>query len=371
MHVEKVLVTGSSGFVGTHLVAALVARGYAVHATSRRRPKYLDRPEFKSVRFFPADLHDGAVLADALQGVTTVFHVAALFDFFATYEQLHRANVDGTDTLCRLSRAAGVKRFVNFGSGAVYGKSYGNKLVSESDEPRPTDRYARSKWEAEKKMFEHHGKDGMLTVSLRLGGIYGPGSKYGDAKALYLIKKGLLFTRPGLTRAVSSHIHVLDAVRFAILVATMPTLFRADAQTVSDVAINVSDNSPTANGDLLRAADRVLPATWPVGETGIRLPRMRYLGIPVPGVVLKLFAWLAEFVARLTGTKPLFEVESIDYITCGHGLANARMRASGYQFAYPAILDALPEIIAGYEKTGWAVFRDGDDGSFTVELETL
>lgn len=368
---EKVLVTGASGFVGTHLVAALVARGFDVHATSRRRPTYLDRPEFKSVRFFAADLHQEAELASALQGVTTVFHVGALFDFFASYAELHQVNVDGTDKLCSLARKAGVRRFINFGSGAIYGTGYGNKLVTETDEPMPTDRYAKSKWEAEKKMFAHHGQDGMLTTSLRLGAIYGPGSKYGDAKALYLLKKGLLFTRPGLTTVLSSHIHVRDAVRFAILVAGNPALFRSDAKAVSDVAINVCDNTPTSNGDLLSAADKLLPATWPVPGLGIRLPRMRYLGIPVPGFVLKLFAWLAEFVARVTRTRPLFEVESIDYITCGHALANERMRAAGYELAYPAILGALGEIIAWYEKTGWSVFRDGADSMFAVEVEAL
>jgi UDP-glucose 4-epimerase len=357
---EKVLVTGASGFVGTHMVAALAARGYDVTATSRRRPAYLDRPAFRNVRFVAADLHDEAALARALEGVTTVFHIGALFNFFASLDELMRVNAGGTDTLARLARQAGVKRFVNFSSGAIYGTAYGNQLVTELDEPKPGDRYAKSKWAAEQKLFEHHGKDGMLAVSLRLGAIYGPGSAYGDAKALYLLKKGLLFTRPGLTNVRSSHIHVTDAVNAAIHIAAQPGAFREDAKLVSDIAMNVCDDAPTYNADLLRKADAHLPKTWPVPGLGLRLPRMRYLGVPVPGAVLKLFAWLAELLARATGTRPIFEIESIDYITCGHGLANERLRATGYVFLYPSILEALPATIAWYERTGWRVFQDGD-----------
>lgn len=357
---EKVLVTGASGFVGTQLVAALAARGFQVVATSRRKPGYLNRPAFAGVEFVAADLHDEAKLARALAGVTTVYHVGALFDFHASYDQLYQVNVLGTDKLAKLARAAGVKRFVNFGSGAIYGTGYENKLVTELDPPNPADRYAKTKWEAEQKLFEHHNKDGMLAVSLRLGAIYGPGSRYGDAKALYLLKKGLLFTRPGMTNVLSSHVHVADAAAAAIYLAGLPGTFREDAKHVSDIAVNVCDNAPTFNADLLKMADRVLPKTWKVPGLGIRLPRMRYLGIPVPGAVLKAFAWLAETFARATGTRPLFEVESIDYITCGHGLANDRLRATGYQFQFPSILEALPGIIAWYEKTGWRVFKDGD-----------
>lgn len=357
---ERVLVTGASGFVGTHLVAALAARGYDVVATSRRKPSYLDDAAFAGVRFVAADLHDEQALSRALEGVATVYHVGALFDFHASYDELRRVNVAGTDRLAGLARRAGVKRFVNFSSGAIYGTGYDNKLVSELDPPHPTDSYARTKWEAEQALFAHHNRDGMLVVSLRLGAIYGPGSRYGDAKALYLLKKGLLFTRPGLKNVLSSHVHVRDAVGAALHLAALPETFRDDARDLSDVAVNIADDAPTYNGDLLKLADRVLPATWRLPVLGLRLPRMRYLGIPVPAGVLKAFAWAAEAFARATGTRPLFEVDSIDYITCGHGLANDRLKAAGYRFEYPAILEALPGIVAWYEKTAWRVFKDGD-----------
>lgn len=365
---EKVLVTGASGFVGTHMVAALAARGYEVVATSRRRPAYLDRPPFAAVRFVPADLADEAALARALEGVTAVFHIGALFDFFAPYEDLYRVNVEGTDRLARLARRAGVQRFVNFSSGAIYGIGYGNKLVTELDTPVPSDRYSRSKWTAEQTLFTHHNQDGLLIVNLRLGAIYGPGSAYGDAKALFLLKKGLLFVRPGLTNVLSSHIHVKDAVNAAIHLANTPGVFRADAKTAADVAINVCDPAPTYNAELLRMADKHLPATWRL--FGIALPRMRYLGVPMPAFVLKVFAWLAELFAKATGTKPLFEVESIDFISCGHGLANERLAATGFAFAFPSILEALPGTIAWYERTGWQVFKDGDV-STALEVQTV
>lgn len=355
----RVLVTGASGFVGSHWVDHLVEEGCEVVATSRRRPGYLAREKFRGVRWIEADVTRPDTLPPLLEGVECVYHAAALFDFFARERDLMRVNADGTENLCRAARRAGVRRFVNVSSGAIYGKLYENRLCREADPPRPSDKYAQSKWEQEQRVFAHQGKDGFLAVSLRPGAIYGPGSRYGDAKALYLLKRGILFGRPGLKEVLSSHVHVRDVVRAARFLADRPETWVQNPMDPSDLAYNVCDQTPTFNGELLSRASELLPDKGLLG----------YWNVRIPAWVLKVSAWFVEAGARLIRVRPLFEVDSIDYITCGHGLTNERLTATGFRFLYPDLLAGLGETIAWYERTGWAVFRRGGSDAGGVDLE--
>jgi hypothetical protein len=73
--------------------------------------------------------------------------------------------------------------------------------------------------------------------------------------------------------------------------------------------------------------------------------------------MLKLAALLAESLARLTNSKPLFDRVSIDYITTQRALDNRKLKKTGYQLLYPRIFNALEETIRWYEETGWRAFR--------------
>ncbi|MBI4616499.1 MAG: NAD-dependent epimerase/dehydratase family protein [Planctomycetes bacterium] len=345
--IRRYLVTGASGFVGTYLVADLAQRGYDVVATSRRRPGYLDREAFARVRFAPADIRIPGALDAALEGVERVYHVAALFDFFARERDLLRTNVEGTRNLLTASARAGVKEFVLFGSGAIYGKEYENRLAREEDPPRPTDAYARSKWEQERAAVEAN-RGGLAVLTLRPGAIYGPGSVYGDARALYLLKKGLLFGKPGMAAVVSSHVHVRDVVRAATWLADRRESWLPGSNDPSAFVYNLADRSPALTHELLAAAAREVRDKGLLGFWNLRIPAWS----------LKLSAHVVEACARLLRIRPLFEVDSIDYITCGHGLANGRLLASGFEFDYPDLMDGLRATIRWYEETGWSVFRE-------------
>jgi nucleoside-diphosphate-sugar epimerase len=344
---ERVVVTGASGFVGSYLVAALVGRGDEVVATSRHRPAYLDARAFRSVRFVPADVRDRAALAPALEGARRVYHSAAVFDFYAKERELLSVNADGTSTLVDMAIASGVSEFVNISSGAVYGIRYGNQVVGEDASPSPADKYARSKWEQEKRVVERASPT-FKVASLRPGAIYGPGSRYGDAIAMYLLKKGILFGTPCLSKVISSHVHVDDVCRAAIHLGDR-ALTGTTTPDPGSVAYNTSDSSPTFNEELLREVAALVP------EKGL-LGFWRHVRIPAFG--LKLAAYLAEAWAAVRGVRPLFEVASIDYITCGHGLSNKKLLATGFELAHPSLVDGLKETVQWYEATGWRVFKD-------------
>lgn len=342
----RTLVTGASGFVGSHLVDVLVEEGTPVTATSRHRPRYLDRPKYAAVRYVPSDLREPSSLRPAVEGQEIVFHSAALFDFFARQEELYATNAVGTRNLLAACRESGTSRFVNISSGAIYGTSYENNLVKESDRPYPSDKYSASKWAAEQEVFETYGSGKLQAISLRPGAIYGPGSRYGDAKALYLMKRGFLFGKPGLKEVISSHVHVRDMARAALHLSRRPESWVPGASEPHQIAFNISDHSPTFNGDLLDKASALMP------EKGL----LGYFNVRIPAWLLKTSAFFVEYGAKLIRKRPWFEVDSIDYITCGHGLSNEKFSATGYAFQYPSILDAIEEVIRWYEETDWAVF---------------
>jgi len=106
------LVTGVTGFVGSHIARQLASRGERVRAlvrpTSRR-----DALEGVAVEFVEGDLRDGASLERAMRGVERVFHVAADYRLWTRRpEELYESNVEGTRRLLELAGQAGVKRIV-------------------------------------------------------------------------------------------------------------------------------------------------------------------------------------------------------------------------------------------------------------------
>jgi len=346
---KRILITGCGGFVGPYMIDLAGEKGYKVTASDLRMPEYLKNSKYREVEFLQSDLRDKKSLERVVKDNKRIYHIGAVFDFFAGEKDLVRTNVEGTDNLCRVAKDNGVEEFINWSSGGIYGKKYGNKLVKETDPPLPTDNYAQSKWEAECVAFMHNGHNGLKVISLRPGAIYGPGSRYGDASALFLMKRGLLFATPGFADPLSSHAHVKDVVNAALYLSEREGSYDPNATAPADIAFNICDDSPARSRDLLNTASKLL------GKKGL----LGFFNFRIPATGVKIAARLAETWARITGTKPLFEADSIDYIACGRAIDNEKLRKAGYKLLYPDILASLKETIEWYEKTNWKVFKEG------------
>jgi nucleoside-diphosphate-sugar epimerase len=119
---ERVLVTGASGFVGARLVATLAAQGVPVVALHRRETDARRYPP--SVAVMIADLRDEAACGRLLDGVDTVFHLAAVRDRPGTSPQAFTSvNETATLRLLRQGVAARIDRFVHVASAQIYGPS--------------------------------------------------------------------------------------------------------------------------------------------------------------------------------------------------------------------------------------------------------
>lgn len=172
------LVTGGAGFIGSHLVHALVERGEKVRVLdnfSTGRRENLEGLEGR-IELIEGDLGDPAVLAKAVQGIDYIFHQAALPSVARSVEDplaSHAANATGTFNLLLAAKAAKVKRVVYASSSSVYGDS--PVLPKEEGmRPEPKSPYAASKLAGEGYCLAFWKAYGLETVSLRYFNVFGP-----------------------------------------------------------------------------------------------------------------------------------------------------------------------------------------------------
>ena len=143
----KVLVTGATGFVGSHLVEALRRRHAEVTALVRSTGK-AHALESQGVRLVAGDLHDPAALERAAAGQDVIFHVAGLVAAMDEAEFL-RVNREGTAGLLEAADRSRVRRFVLVSSMAAGGPSAPGRPHTGAEPPRPVTAYGRSKLAAE------------------------------------------------------------------------------------------------------------------------------------------------------------------------------------------------------------------------------
>jgi UDP-glucose 4-epimerase len=172
------LVTGGCGFIGSHLVAALLARGHRVRVldnlTTGRRENLADLAA--DVELLVGDVADPDVARRAVQGCEIVFHLAALASVarsVAAPLPTHVANATGTLSLLLAARAAGVRRVIYAGSSSAYGDSA--VLPKHEDlPPQPLSPYAAAKLAGEHYCAAFARSYGLETLTLRYFNVFGP-----------------------------------------------------------------------------------------------------------------------------------------------------------------------------------------------------
>jgi UDP-glucose 4-epimerase len=181
------LVTGGAGFIGSHIVQRLVARGEEVRVLddfSSGKPENLRGLE-DSVEIFLGDLLDQPVVKRAMEGVEVVLHQAAIRALPFSDESpalLNRVNVEGTVNVLTAAREVGVRRVIYASSSSVYGN--GPVLAKrEQEPPNPISPYAVSKLTGEYYCKIFAELYGLETVSLRYFDVYGPGEDPGSRYA--------------------------------------------------------------------------------------------------------------------------------------------------------------------------------------------
>jgi len=171
----KYLVTGGAGFIGSHLVDALLAQGADVVVLDNLSTG-LGTNLASGASLVRGDVGDISLLGDVLPGCAAVFHLAAVSSVQASLDQplaVHGANLTATLALLEAARRHGVKRLVFSSSAAVYGDTHG-EAAREDMVPRPLSHYAVQKLASEHYCAVYAKTFGLETVCLRYFNVFGP-----------------------------------------------------------------------------------------------------------------------------------------------------------------------------------------------------
>ena len=214
-----VLVTGGTGFLGSHLVDRLVALGTNVRILARPSSSLQNIREHihkTGVEIVRGDLLDTDSLLRACDGVDAIFHTAAAVDFSLPEETFQEVNVRALRDVLIIACDAGIARFVHVSSIGFYGWS--GRPIDERVEQRPTNVYEATKLEGERIVLQAHRDRGLPATIIQPSFIYGPRARIGVLELLWWVKKGWLPHIDGGKHRLNM-VYVSDVVDALILAA--------------------------------------------------------------------------------------------------------------------------------------------------------
>ncbi|MDP1829056.1 MAG: NAD(P)-dependent oxidoreductase [Archangium sp.] len=221
MSLPSLLVTGASGFIGRHVVAAL-QRNYRIHALARRTPAEARAPEGTNITWHQVDIGDDASMDEvfarigAAGGADFVLHLAAYYDFAGKDDpEYQRTNIDGLRAVLTRCRALKPKHFLFASSLAACRFPEPGTVLNERSAVDGTHPYARSKRAGEELLAQFAGDFPSLII--RLGAVY---SDWGEFTPLYTLMRTWFSPSwrqhilAGKGTAALPYLHVRDVVAF-------------------------------------------------------------------------------------------------------------------------------------------------------------
>jgi nucleoside-diphosphate-sugar epimerase len=293
---HRVLVTGATGLLGSHLVERLVAQGHPVRALVREtsRTEFLDG---LGVEIYRGDLCDSSACSRAVDGVTWVFHCAAKVGDWGTWPEFQVGCIDATRTLAQASTCVGIDRFVHISSTSAYGHPPDQSTPIDETAPLGQniwvlDHYTRSKVECERLLWEM-ARSGRLPLT-----VIRPSWLFGERDRT-TIPRLIQEFRWRRVSVVGRGDNPLSAV-YAGVVADAALLAARDPESVGE-AYNITSHSPITQReflDMLADAVNVPRVTWHYpfwyafyGGFALEL-RERLLRSKKPPRVTRYGAWL-------------------------------------------------------------------------------
>lgn len=326
----KALATGATGFIGSHLVDALLERGVEVRCIVRRQSnrRWL---QGKPVEIVEASLEQPDSLPKAVAGVDVVYHIAGVIAA-RSYEEFYRGNRDATANLLNavVQHAPNVRRFLFLSSLAAVGPAPSlAEPVTEETPYHPITAYGRSKRAAEEVVLA--AADKLPITIVRPPAVYGPR----DAATLPFFRSVRLGIAPliGFREKYLSLIHVHDLVQGILAAAT----------------------AECAVGRIYFISSEEVYTWWQLTEAArVALGRRRVWRVRVPHAIVMGIASVAEVAGWLMRRPPVFDFEKgrdiiQPYWICSPARAVAEI---GYRQTV-GLIEGMHQTVAWYREHGW------------------
>lgn len=334
----RVLVTGASGFLGFHLVRALIERGDEVTCLVRAESR-LDGIADCPISTAVGDVTDSASVARAAAGQAIVYHLAGR-TFAQHRQQFFAVNEQGVRTVCGVCAGQAVPPVVVLVSSlAAAGPSPNGRPRSERDPVRPVSDYGRSKRAGELAAAESAGR--LPVTIVRLPIVFGEADR-AMLQVFRPIGRYGVHLVPGFTPRRFAILHASDAVRFLIAAAERGRRLRASA-------------SETGAEGLYFAAGPEQPTYSELGNLiGHALGRRRVVRVPVAHFAVRAAAGLAGAAGCLLGRSAYFNPDKAREATAGSWTCSPQKaeRELGVCVSTP-LADQLSRTAAWYREQGW------------------
>lgn len=327
-----VLVTGATGFLGSHIVQELLCAGHTVRAAVRTSSDISFLKGQPNTECFPVDLHDHQSILPSLDAVDAVIHAAGGGKIKRTTDFYYQ-NTHLTEELIQAIRktAQGPKKLILVSSIAAAGPSRKPLPRSEADPPRPVSHYGRSKLEAEAVCLGAQNE--IHTTIIRPPVIYGPR----DTKMLAVFKgiqKGLLLKPPGKSMSI---VYGPDCAR-AICLALNGNQKSGSIYYVDDGEAHTWIEFGRAIRDALSTSKK----------------RKRLLSVKIPSGLIYWSGALNEIRARVTGrpavvTRDKWRDGKQPYWLC----SSKRIREELGFLPRTLLQDGIPLTVNWYKSQGW------------------
>lgn len=285
----KALVTGASGFTGSHLVRALEQQGHQAVALVRKTSD-LSRLSGTQAQLVYGDITDRAALQTAMQGIDWVFHVAAYVELgLVDAAKMQRINVEGTRAVLETAaQVPSLTKLIYCSTIGIYGDT-GGQVIDERFQRQQqgfSSAYDSTKYEAQQ-LVEQFVAQGLPAVSLMPSGIFGADDPH-FGSVLQAFLKGKLKLWAGGER-ITGIVHVDDLVAAMLLAAVK-------ASPGSQYIISTGDLTTRAMFEFFSR------------ETGISAPW------DAPQPLVRLVGNLLDPIGRILGWQPPISRERVHYI---------------------------------------------------------
>ncbi len=324
----KVLVTGSTGFVGSNLVNALIKKGFSVRSLVRLSSSH-ENLKNMGVDIIIGDITDKKLVREAVEGVDIVFHIAALFRQAGFRDSIYwDINVGGTENVLDVSLEKGIKRFIHCSTVGVL-SHITNPPADETYPYNPGDIYQETKAEGEKLALKYFREKRLPGLVIRPAMIYGPG----DTRLLKLFKMiaRKRFIMLGDGKTLAHFIYIDDLIRAFLLSAE-------NSKAVGNVYI-IAGEGPFTLNDLVRLIAESL---------NIKPPRLHF---PVgPFLALGL---IFERIFIPLGIEPPIYRRRVDFFTKDRSFNTTKAQKELGFYPEVSMKTGIKRTIAWYRKNNY------------------